>query len=208
MENISTDLINIIKDYIIFKPKTKEELQEAVNLWCENKEEVLTKYNHISLWDTSLITDMSSLFGYDSECYIYETVEMKRLSLGSKVYFNDDISNWNVSSVTNMSHMFANALSFNQPLDSWDVSSVTDMSYMFYAALSFDQPLNSWDVSSVTNMCGMFNGLDWESLSSIKNIFPINSYSFNQTLNSWDVSSVTTMQGMFDAAVKFNQPID
>ena len=62
MEGISTDLVNVIKDYIIFKPKTKEELQEAVNLWCENKDKALTKYNHISLWDTSLITDMSHLF--------------------------------------------------------------------------------------------------------------------------------------------------
>ena len=39
MEGISIDLVNVIKDYIIFKPKTKEELQEAVNFWCENKEE-------------------------------------------------------------------------------------------------------------------------------------------------------------------------
>ena len=47
MEGISTDLVNVIKDYIIFKPKTKEELQVAVNLWCKNKDEALTKYNHI-----------------------------------------------------------------------------------------------------------------------------------------------------------------
>ena len=34
MEVISSDLVNVIKNYIIFKPKTKEDLQEAVNLWC------------------------------------------------------------------------------------------------------------------------------------------------------------------------------
>ena len=98
-------------DYIIFKPKTKEELQEAVNLWCENKDKALTKYNHISLWDTSLITDMSHLFE-------------------KKKNFNDNINRWNVSSVTDMESMFEDALSFNQPLDSWDVSSVTNMKSM------------------------------------------------------------------------------
>ncbi len=49
---------------------------------------------------------------------------------------------WNVSSDTDMSHMFADATSFNQDISTWDVSSVTDMSQMFYYALSFNQPLN------------------------------------------------------------------
>ena len=62
MENIPIDIVSLIKDYIIFKPKTKEELQEAVNLWCENKEDALMKYGDITLWDTLLITDMSHLF--------------------------------------------------------------------------------------------------------------------------------------------------
>ena len=60
MEGISIDLVNVIKDYIIFKPKTKEELQEAVRLWCRNKNQAIAIYNNISLWDTSLITDMSN----------------------------------------------------------------------------------------------------------------------------------------------------
>ena len=80
MDNLSNELINIIKDYIIFKPKTKDELQEAVDLWCENKEEALNKYGHISNWDTSLITDMINLFV-------------------DKHNFNDNINNWDVSNV-------------------------------------------------------------------------------------------------------------
>ena len=70
MEGISIDLVNVIKDYIIFKPKTKEELQEAVDLWCENRDEALNRYGNISLWDTSLITDMSYLFGF-TKGYLY-----------------------------------------------------------------------------------------------------------------------------------------
>ncbi|WP_434325812.1 BspA family leucine-rich repeat surface protein [Mycoplasma leachii] len=38
--------------------------------------------------------------------------------------FNQDISTWDVSKVTNMSDMFYNATSFNQDLSKWDVSKV------------------------------------------------------------------------------------
>ena len=122
MENLANELKNVIKDYIIFKPKNKDELQKAVDLWCEDKEEALKLYGHISNWDTSLITDMSKLF--------YE-----------KNKFNDNINNWDVSSVTDMSFMFAKASLFNQSLDSWDVSSVTDMYIMFKEAIKFNQPI-------------------------------------------------------------------
>jgi surface protein len=40
------------------------------------------------------------------------------------------ISNWDVSQVKNMSHLFENKV-FNEDLSAWDVSNVTNMSYMF-----------------------------------------------------------------------------
>ena len=49
-----------------------------------------------------------------------------------------EISNWNVSNVTNMDGMFCNASSFNQPLNKWDVSKVADMNGMFASASSFN----------------------------------------------------------------------
>ena len=55
--------------------------------------------------------------------------------------FNQDLSNWDVSRVTNMNAMFSYAKSFNQALSSWDVSRVTDMQYMFDEASSFQQTL-------------------------------------------------------------------
>ena len=72
--------------------------------------------------------------------------------------FDQNISLWDVSSVTDMSGMFTSAFFFNQPLNDWDVSSVTDMSGMFASAFFFDQPLNDWNVTSVTDMSGMFAG--------------------------------------------------
>ena len=103
--------------------------------------------------------------------------------------FND------TSSVTNMYYMFDYCLVFNQPIGNWDVSHVTDMSQMFYEANSFNQSLASWNTSSVTNMNNMF----------------YDDAAFNQPLNSWDVSHVTDMSYMFSGgsyALVFNQPLN
>ena len=112
--------------------------------------------------------------------------------------FNNDISGWDTSSITNMSHMFQGASAFNQPIENWDVSSVTDMSYMFAkkddelltafddsSPSVFNQPLNNWNVSNVTYMDHMF----WRSKA------------FDQPLDNWNVSNVTSMNAMFTDSV-------
>ena len=58
---------------------------------------------------------------------------MHNLFIRDKGIFNEDISNWEVSSVAIMQWMFRGASSFNQDLSSWDASSVTDMNYMFFS---------------------------------------------------------------------------
>ena len=198
LNTLNTDIRNNIRDYIIFKPKNKDELKKAVDLWCENKDEALNYYGHISLWNTSLITDMSFLF--------YR-----------KPKFNENISKWNVSNVTVINSMFNGAYSFNQPLDSWDVSSVTDMWCMFHRAKSFNQPLNKWDVSSVTYMKSMFseaksfnqpiNSWDVSSVTNMEGMFK-DAESFNQPLDNWNKSPETNVNRMFLGAVSFNQPLN
>ena len=105
-----------------FKPENRNELKTAVDEWIEDSDSANSTFGEINAWDTSLVTDMSSLFYY-------------------KHTFNDDISDWDVSSVTDMSDMFYNANNFNGDISDWDVSSVTDMSYMFSVATSFKQAI-------------------------------------------------------------------
>ena len=180
-----------------FKPNTKEELKNAVNLYCDNKDEGIKKYGIIGEWDVSLITDMSEL--------VY-----------GKLQFNYDISNWNVSSVANMEYMFFYCTSFNKPLNNWDVSNVTNMRGMFGNCHTFNQLLNNWNTSNVTNMecifnyCYKFN----QSLNNwdVSNVTNMNimfggCYNYNQPLNNWDVSNVDYMYHMFFECNNFDQPL-
>ena len=66
-------------------------------------------------------------------------------------YFNQDISSWDLSNVTNTSHMFYLTDGFNQNISFWDVSNITNMNSMFAGAQSFNQDINSWDVSNVSD---------------------------------------------------------
>jgi surface protein len=99
-----------------------------------------TSFNgNISNWDTSKVTDMSSMFR-------------------GATHFNQNIGDWDTSKVTNMSSMFREATSFNQDISNWITSKVTDMSSMFIEAVSFDQNLDMWDIKRRTNMDWISNG--------------------------------------------------
>ena len=110
----------------------------------------------------------------------------------SATSFNGDISNWDVSQVTDMTAMFASASSFNGDISNWDVSQVTEMSRMFYDADSFNGDLSGWNVSQVTDTSRMFSGAS----------------SFNGDLSGWNVSQVTDTSRMFSGASSFNQPLN
>ena len=99
-----------ILPFLLFTPRTNEELREAVKLWISDESEALKKYGHISYWNTQYITDMSMLFG-------------------RAISFNEPL-NWNTENVTNMIGMFFGAKSFNRPLNF--KSKVIYMKSMFY----------------------------------------------------------------------------
>jgi surface protein len=89
-----------------------ETLSAAVKEWLDDESKAEKKYGHISDWDTSEVTDMSTMFSAAKS-------------------FNQPLEKWDVSQVTDMTGMFKGATSFNQPLEKWDVSNVTTMLGMF-----------------------------------------------------------------------------
>jgi len=95
--------------------------------------------------------------------------------------FNSDISNWDVSNVTNMKFLFAGTDAFNQDISSWDVSSVTSMESMFTQAVSFDQNLGDWDIQKVEIFDGESDGLGFMEGSGLS----VSNY--DSTLMGWAV---------------------
>ena len=55
-----------------------------------------------------------------------------------------------------MNYIFYNAHEFNQPISNWDVSNVTDMEEMFNYAKSFNQDISMWNVSKVIYYAKIF----------------------------------------------------
>jgi surface protein len=143
----------------------------------------------VNLWCSNRVA-AEERYGHISDWNMSSVTNMNML-FQYRTTFNDDISRWDVSSVTDMSWMFGCAHAFNQAVGNWDVSKVTNMYGMFHNATVFNQPIGDWVVSNVTDMKGMFRGAQ----------------SFNQPVGDWDVSKVTDMSAMFDGAESFNQPV-
>jgi surface protein len=128
---------------MVFQPATKTELQNAVNLWTSNivgaREQAIFTYGNIDTWDTSKITDMTSLFQ-------------------DKTSFNDPLTSWDTSKVTNMSGMFYGCTDFNKSVSNFDTSLVTTMEQMFRSCTKFNKSVSNFDTSLVTTMEQMFYG--------------------------------------------------
>nr|WP_307908073.1 BspA family leucine-rich repeat surface protein [Mycoplasmopsis bovis] len=88
-------------------------------------------------------------------------------------HFNQDISKWNTSNVTDMTSMFWDATNFNQNLNSWDVKKVISMQNMFSGTQKFNSALDKWEPKSLRSVYGMFaNSKFNKSLKSWERHFP------------------------------------
>ena len=63
--------------------RSNSDIKKAVKEWCANPQKAQEIYGHVADWDTSTVTDMAELFRDGKN-------------------FNENISKWNVSKVTNM----------------------------------------------------------------------------------------------------------
>ena len=123
-------------------PLDNDSIKTAVAAWLSDSAAAEVTYGHITSWDTSQVTDMSSLF-----CAHHSLSSCNTAALS----FNEDIGTWDTSGVTSMYAMFGSNEGFNRDLSDWAVDSVTDMSYMFSYARSFNQDLG-WCVDDGANL--------------------------------------------------------
>lgn len=144
--------------------------------------------------DSTLLYNLVAAGGDLTKIVTSRITNMHRLLAYAPNYpdseFDQDISTWDVSQVTDMSYLFFNAGEFNRDLSPWDVRNVTNMEGMFWLAERFNQDLSTWNVSNVTNMNSMFKG----------------NWSFDQDLGSWTVSQVTNCAFFRDGAIRWRTP--
>lgn len=120
------------------------------------------------------------------------------------------LENLNTSTVTSMSHMFADCSVLTSiDLSSFNTQNVTDMSYMFRDCSGLTSlDLSTFNVQQVTNMSEMFrdcsnltslnlSGFDTQSVTDMSEMFYGCSALTSLDLSSFNTQSVTTMNYMF-----------
>ena len=181
--------------------------------------------NGISCYDTPDLSGATSLFAMfsnadnnnpNTQVYYLRNCERWDVSsintfqrLFSNCRFDPLVSNWDMSSATNIVSMFNGNFYFNQPLNEWDVTAVEFMDSVFFRALSFNQNINSWDLPSIppnnnnrsdslfdkaTDFNQDLKDWPWETWDTIKDTF-LDASDFNQDISDWGIGRVDSTDG-------------
>ena len=172
------------KDLYTCEPKTFEELRKIIedryNELGPGTKDMPIDFNDIDVSNIDSFCDKNTNNG------IFQQTKFKYI----------DISDWNVSNVESMFHMFycCNELKSVGDLSNWDVSDVEDMTSMFENCKQLKSvgDLSNWNVSKVTCMNSMFY--------SCKKLISIGD------LSNWNVSNVKDMNNTFKESGITNIP--
>lgn len=192
--------------------------------------ETMLRYGPIEWYDTSRITDMTSLFSgilsvernvrfLDLSNWKTHNVRLMPAMFANCIFNpQSKIENWDVSNVINLQSMFSNCRLFNRPIQSWNVSKVKRASYLFHQCDSFNQPLHTWNTSNFLFTDLMFaeaENMEWDwpiedwDMSNVVSAVGMfkDCVTLNRPLNSWNVSKLKYACNMFSGALIFNQPL-
>ena len=162
-------------------------------LQCVNLEIKATDTPDLSVVSnfSGMFTNCISMKGHPSmnEWDISERARDMSFMFSGASSFNQDLDQWDVSSVEDMGAMFSRATSFNGNITTWNVGRVRNMGQMFGNATNFNQDIGQWNTSNVNSMGFMF----W------------NAVNFNQDISQWDTRGVSGFRVMFEGATAFNQ---
>ena len=175
---------------------TPGSIKWAVSQWFNNSSQfspwiaaqsspgVYAIYGTIDKWDTSNVTNMSSLFS-------------------GKSSFNQDITAWDVSKVTDFRNMFSGAKAFDQDIGVWTINgngNPINMSSMFNTY----QPTSNLSNLNIGNW--ERTGSTMANVTSMRSMFTDNG-KFNKPIGNWNISGCTDFYGMFYNAFGFYQDL-
>ncbi|KAK7247689.1 hypothetical protein SO694_00124037 [Aureococcus anophagefferens] len=180
-------------------------------------------------WDVSKVVDMRYMFwdatAFNAPIGDWDVSPLKTAvgdwvtSSGAAEDELRPIDEWDVSKVTDMSHLFCVRQdwmdaeyyadnyedcvltddTFNEDIGAWDVSQVTTMVGTFVQrAAAFDAAIGGWDVSQA------IGGWDASKVTTMYLTF-YGASAFDQDIGAWDVSKVTDLSYAFSGASAFNQ---
>ena len=175
----------------------------------------------VNTWDTSGVVDMQAMF-YDTRGLTSAIVGLNSFDTSNVTNFNFvmgqeslsnggpfgggfvyNLSNWRLTSATNVTEMFKNNRMISSiNVSNWDVGSVTNFDSMFETLdyCSIISGLHTWDVSSGLNFTQMFQNhkvntnidVSGWNMSSATNVTQMlyDCDMFSSSLAGWDISSV------------------
>ena len=136
-----------------------------------------TNFNQpLNNWNTKNVTTTNSMF---QSCQLSSMDEKDTF----QALFTT-LNNWDMSSNTDMSHMFEESPQMNGAINQWNVENVLTMEMMFARSNFFNQPLHGWAPKSCMNFKYMFKG----------------AARFNQDLTSWCPPENASFNQMFQAS--------
>ena len=176
----------------LYHPETKPELSKIIRKLLKDNQ------TNLNVIDVSKITNMSDLFSQIntdkkianidiSEWDVSNVTNMENMFFDCRK-FNCDLSNWNVSKVENMDSMFANCENFTgNGLENWDISNVENIAAMFYNCKKFDCDLSNWNFNKVKQTRYTFCRCE----------------NFDCDVSNWKFDKVFFANGMFYGCKKF-----
>ena len=176
-------------------------------------------YTSYLFYNLSNLNNIENIQNIDTK----NTLDMSYMFASCSSLTNLDLSNWDVSNVTDINYMFTNSGITNLNLSNWNTVNVTDMSAVFYDCENLQTlNLDNWNTRNVTSMggadendssLGMFaycyslvslnlSYFDTSNVKDMSNMFGgCNSLTSLDLSNKFDTSNVTDMFGMFSCCI-------